>query len=416
MSLRIWLVKDGESVHMDSSVKRQRVAMLADALREAGHHVDWWTSTHHHFTKALLHAGDHQATTPSGVNVHYLSCGSYRRNLSAARIMHHRRFAEKLRAAFSTQEKPDVIVVCYPIIEAAVECLRYGRTHGIPVIVDVRDQWPDTFVNYVPPLAKPIVRLLNRILFPNDAWVLRNADYLTSMSTNVLEWAIAKSGRARTQEEAEVFYLSTDLDPAALDGEPGGADRLLDLPKDRLIYTYLGTFNNTADLGTLADAIIRLQQTGLRDRLAFVLAGDGDLMPILKEKLGGIAHVYFTGWLKKVPCHQLLRQSDVAFLTGINEAMPNKIFDYISYGLPMICSLRGESRSFIKAHAIGETCPSGDPDALVAAIRTIAERGILDYRAAIAALPPGLYQSKAVYQRFTRFIERAASAMDMPQA
>ena len=41
--------------------------------------------------------------------------------------------------------KPDIIVVSLPTIEFSYEACRYGEKNNVPVIVDVRDLWPDSF-------------------------------------------------------------------------------------------------------------------------------------------------------------------------------------------------------------------------------------------------------------------------------
>jgi glycosyltransferase involved in cell wall biosynthesis len=409
-TLRVWLVRDGESIAMRPEIKRQRTGMLADALRAAGHTVEWWTSTHHHFTKQLWFSDDHEDVSPTGVQLHYLHAGAYRRNISLARIKHHRRFAAKLTAAFeSALHKPDVIVACYPIIEAVKASIDFGKAHGIPVIVDVRDQWPDTFVNYAPKLLRPVVGYVGDVLYPYAAAVIRAAQGVVAMSHPVLEWALKKAGRSYDSQCMGIFYLSTDLDPPALDALPEGKVPLFPkIPEGVLRCTYLGTLNNTADLATVAQAILHINAKGLGKYYHFFIGGDGPLMGHLQEMLGALGNVEIAGWLNKGECHRLLRQTDVALLTGVNEAMPNKLFDYTTYGLPMVCSFQGESRSFIAQHEIGEICNARDPAALVTALETIRCHGVEKYREKLRALPPKLYRQADIYGAFTRFIEAMA--------
>jgi glycosyltransferase involved in cell wall biosynthesis len=407
--LRIWLVKDGESVAARPDIKRQRTGMLADALRAAGHEVEWWTSTHHHFTKQLWFSEDHEAVLPSGVQLHYLHAGAYQRNISFARIRHHRQFAAKLRAAFeAAPEKPDIILACYPVIEAVKISMDFGRAHGIPVIVDVRDQWPDTFVNYAPKPLRPFVQCIGHLLYPYAASLIREAQGVVSMSHPVLEWALTKAGRAYDAQVMSVFYLSTDLDPQAMDASEGSAPLFPGIGEGKLRCTYLGTLNNTADMATVAQAIVHINAQGLGAQYHFFIGGDGPLMPHVQETLGAAQNVTIAGWLNKAQCHHLLRQTDVALLTGVNEAMPNKLFDYTAYSLPMVCSFRGEARSFITQHKIGEICDARHPEALVAALEAIRAKGTAQYRAELQALSPQLYRQGDIYGAFARFIETMA--------
>lgn len=403
---RIWLIKDGETIPLTPQIKRQRTAMLADALIASGHQVVWWTSTHQHLTKSLLYKEDHQECTHRGVIVNYMHAGSYRRNMSLPRILHHRRFAKKLQKAFLREARPDLIVVSYPILEAVHVAITYAKRNGIPVVIDVRDQWPDTFTNYVPPHARWMVRVLVRILYPHAASDLKAATALTSMSSLVLAWALKKAGRIEGSDSA-VFYLSTDLDPEALDENGGDKPLLPELTEvSQIVCTYLGTLNNTADLKTLAEAILQFSAQPDAMKYHFVIGGDGDLGPYLKERLRGLQNVTFTGWLDKQQCHRLLRQTDIALLTGKNEAMPNKIFDYIAYGLPIVCSIKGEAPMFIARHGIGAVCASGDADSLMKAIAVLSEPARLkSAREHLTQLPPNLYKADAIYKAFALFLE-----------
>jgi glycosyltransferase involved in cell wall biosynthesis len=65
-------------------------------------------------------------------------------------------------------------------------------------------------------------------------------------------------------------------------------------------------------------------------------------------------------------------------------ALPNKLFDYLHAGLPVVVSDCRAMAEFVHRYRVGRTFAAGDAEALAAALReTIAERGML--RANIAA-------------------------------
>jgi glycosyltransferase involved in cell wall biosynthesis len=395
-SMKIWILKDSEQLPLAPGAKQMRVGMLAETLAGRGHAVRWYCSTFHHRAKTLYAEADKEITLPTGVVVQMLHAGTYRSNLSLARILHHRRLAKRWREhAERSTETPDLILVAYPIIEWVREALAYARPRGIPVVVDVRDQWPDTFADYAPPALKPLVRLGVALLYPYAGRMLREADYLTSMSTNVLRWAIQKSGRS-DGDRCRVFYLGSEFSEGAFAAKP--------LPKSGEIIraSFMGSLNHTVDVVTIANAADILAAE--KSPIHITIAGDGPMMPTLRAMQKTPAQFSLPGWLDKEAGRRLLEESDIALFTGHAEAMPNKFFDYLAAGLPVVCSVRGEGREYVEAHGLGRTCPSGDAAALAEAIRMVAA-DLPRYREACAKVPPAHYAKRAIYTAFAEFLE-----------
>ncbi|MES2984415.1 MAG: glycosyltransferase [Pseudomonadota bacterium] len=398
--MRIWILKDSEQLPLTPDTKPMRVGMLSEQLQQRGHAVHWWCSTIHHMKKTLYATQDTDQTLSSGVQLHMLHAGLYTRNLSLARIRHHRQLAKRWRAiAEQSAEAPQLILVAYPLIEWVREALRYARPRGIPVIVDVRDQWPDSFANYAPAPLKPFVRLATWLLYPYARRSLRAATRLTSMSGPLLQWALTKSGRM-DGAACPIFYLGTPLSEPPI--TPAVAQ-----PGEVIRVCFLGTLGHTADALTIAKAATILAQQGAP--IHITLAGNGDVAPALRDYLDGRDLFSLPGWLDQEAGRQLLASSHIALLTGDAEAMPNRFFDYVAAGLPIVCSLRGEVRAYIEQHQLGRTCPAGDAAALAQAIRDVAD-ALPTYRAAVTTVPPVHYSKQAIYTAFAEFLENEYAA------
>jgi glycosyltransferase involved in cell wall biosynthesis len=52
-------------------------------------------------------------------------------------------------------------------------------------------------------------------------------------------------------------------------------------------------------------------------------------------------------------------------------ALPNKLFEYLHAGLPMVVSDSPQMAAFVRAHRLGEVANVDDPDAWAAAIRRV---------------------------------------------
>ena len=64
-----------------------------------------------------------------------------------------------LREAIAKRPPPDVIVSGMPMIEATDVLTHYAQRHGVPVVVDIRDEWPEDYVRWLPSPLRVLGRL-----------------------------------------------------------------------------------------------------------------------------------------------------------------------------------------------------------------------------------------------------------------
>ena len=68
---------------------------------------------------------------------------------------------------------------------------------GEPVVVDVRDRWPDIFVEPLPRPLRAIARLLLLSEFRRARYVFRTATAILAVSDGYLEWGLRQAARPR---------------------------------------------------------------------------------------------------------------------------------------------------------------------------------------------------------------------------
>ena len=138
----------------------------------------------------------------------------------------------------------------------------------------------------------------------------------------------------------------------------------LDLPEDKKIILYQGSVN--VDRGLL-EAIEAMQY--VNDAILLIV-GDGDILEQVKsrtEKLDLNEKVTFR---KKIPFEELWNYTSHADIgisldkdTNINYkySLPNKIFDFVHAGVPVLASDLIEIRKIFSKYNIGELIESHDP-------------------------------------------------------
>lgn len=399
--MRVWLLRDGETPPVRPEMRKMRTAQMAAAFAKSGHEVIWFCSNFNHRRKSFVEVLSQKLDHEDGYQIVPLLGRQYRKNLSLKRVLHQRDVAQEFRRFCTTYERPDLMVISYPSPELCVEGARYAKKSQIPYLVDLRDAWPDTFDSYLPfwtrGLVAPLKTYYSRILKES----LTGALGVTAMGEGILRWGLNKVGRARSEND-QVFYLGCER-----------SSRLSSSAKvttERFTCVFVASFGHSYDGELIIRCARHLHERGIKE-IEFVLIGDGEFKERWIRAASDLINVRFTGWLEGEALNRELSRADIALLTMkggmVLEAMPNKLFEYLSYRLPVISTLPGEARDFISEHSIGLTVGSGDCRELGEAIVFLSNnRDLLSSLSRQAEkVFSRLGESKIIYSSYVRLAE-----------
>ncbi len=340
-------------------------------------------------------------------------CG-YDKNLSPRRFLDHEIVARKFTRMARKLAKPDVIFCSFPTIELGRECVRYGERHGVPVILDVRDLWPDIFLDAVPAPARPLGRLALAKPFRDTRRQFERCTAITGVSDAYVAWGLKQSGRPRGPLDRTVplAYQKWDVPP-----DPEADDALLaelGVPEGATICTFVGTFGSTYDLNTPIAAARSLVDQAVH----FVFCGDGDRGEEWRSKAAGLPNVHFPGWLNRERMSRVLSRSHVglaAYKQSAPQGIPNKPIEYMSFGLPMLSSLEGETAALIQEQGLGEHYRADDLPGFLSGLDRLRDpehHAAASQRAALWF--DQHYDSDAVYGAFADYLEEVAAGAGSP--
>lgn len=412
--MHVWLVKDMEPIPVDLGDRRMlRTAMLAKALTERGHEVSWITSTFDHYAKEHRAQRDETRVISPRYRIEILRSPGYRRNKSPLRIWHNRCFARAfLDFANRSHTRPDVIVTDTPTTETAEAAVLVARRWNVPALLSVRDLWPDFFGNFVPPAFKPLVKLASRSFDRQVTYACRNATAIVGISPAYLEWGLAKGARKMSELDAVVPLGYAPVQTSDADRDAARARlRGLGVDFDKRLVSFAGSWGATYDLGLALEAAARLQ--GLDD-VQFVLAGDGDERRRLSMRIGSLPNVVAPGWLTATQVAALLDASVIGLMPyreAAPQSLPNKIFEYMAYGLFQVSTLRGEAADLLRDLDAGLTIGERDAQTLSVAITRSLERAQRPgERERIRNAFLARFSADTVYSQMSELIENLAGA------
>lgn len=412
--MRVWLLQTGEILPLNAGARRMRTALLADALASRGHQVTWWCSAFDHMGKRMVLADD--AIVPAGdaVRLRALRGTGYRRNVSLMRYVDHRIVAAKFARRAALAPQPHVIVAAMPDLYLAYEAARFARRAGVPLIVDVRDQWPDVFLEIVPDWLRGPARFVLRRDFRRLETVLGAAAGIVGSMDTLLVWALERAGRSRGDRD-RVFYLgATPHDgrgaerAGAAAPETGGAGRVI-------TAVFTGTFGRYYRPTVLVRAVKHLnREPGWRDRIRCVIAGDGEYADEVRREAQGEPNVVFTGWLDTAALSALLADATLGVipLAGTIEAFPNKAFTYLSAGLPLLSSVDGEFRQVMEARGFGRHFAPNDAVGLAQLLKECwtDAAAVREMRLRAAEAFAREFDARVIYRVYAEYVEDIAAA------
>jgi glycosyltransferase involved in cell wall biosynthesis len=260
-------------------------------------------------------------------------------------------------------EKPEVVIGSAVHLFAVWTAYRISKKLGATFVMEVRDLWPMTLVEFRKGLKYHPIVIFFGIL---ERFLAKRAQKIIS----VLPGAYDYYKRYGIKKE-DVVWIPNGVDtglyhPGLIPGEPGSQGRF------KVIYT--GTFGREANLQTLLLAAKALKEKGLP--IFFELVGSGEKqkeLVELKNKLE-LDNVAFAKPVGKEKIPALLAAADVAWIgtRKLKELYKygfsfNKLFEYLAAGKPIVFSIDSDYNPVNESGA-GLTVPPEDPDGLCEAI------------------------------------------------
>lgn len=382
----------------------QRYNLLCRALVKAGHKVIWWSSAFSHAVKKPRQLeAVYQA--PEGFEVRLIPTIPYYDNIGFRRFWSHRCYAKQWYKMAVEQveageiEKPDVVLTSWPPIETAATARAFRRLWKCKVVVDIMDAWPENFYRLLPGGAW-LRSVLGKIVFGRLHRAARKAyrlaDGLSGVGLTYLDLAM----RYGCKSPRHLCYHG-------IMRMNNGAFRYSLDESEPLRVVYVGNMGRSYDLQTVVVGVRELVEAGEHVRLD--LAGTGPKEPLLRRLAEGCENIRFYGYLTNEDMQQLLADSDVSVVPMFPDsfvAVPYKLADYTSAGLPMICCLTGETQGMIERYRAGTMYHAGDVEDFKRVLLGYLHKRsrITQESMASARIARENFMMDSIYPRFVQFL------------
>jgi glycosyltransferase involved in cell wall biosynthesis len=332
---------------------------IAKVLVDQGAKVTWLASTwSHQFKNKIANAGRY--IVKEDYDIELLECGNYNRNISIGRILHHRKFGLKVTQFLASgSTKPDLVVCAYPIPSVAAAAAKYCSENAIPFALDIRDLWPDVLFDKLGKLESALAQPLLRRQISDVNYAIKHASLITAVSESYLSWAKLRDGKKIYNEDTQKNrFLYFPIGAEAIDMQDvspaGELELLISKLSDKTIYSFLGSFGKSYNLEVIVSAAKYFSDKKITD-IHFLIAGDGEQREFVEYSAKQLSNLSYCGWLDSQNTKAFLAISDVGLmpLQSLEGTFPNKPFQYMAAGLPIISSLAGEFADLVVNEKIG---------------------------------------------------------------
>lgn len=374
--MNIWLVKTGEPIPSDSeNVRLMRMGILANHLVQEGHNVIWWNADFNHSSKTFRQLENNTLQVNANLRINLIESSGYKKNVSLKRLLiDHTQLATNFNKATITEKKPDIILASFPTIGLSKACVQYGLKHNIPVIVDLRDLWPDAFLDPFPKFAS---RMLKGLLYPMYAktkYVLSNATGLVAISEPFLEWGLETAKRKQTNFDS-VFpfgYNKIDIDPKKINLTEFS---FMNSDKKRKSFTfcYIGNLSYNLNMKIVAQGLQLLEDSDID--FQFVICGRGVAQKDFEILFQNNKNVHFTGFINAAQIASVMKYCDVGIVPYVDtpnfqKTISNKVVEYMAGELPIVTSIEGYMGPYLRKNNAGVVYKS--PEELATQLKKLA--------------------------------------------
>jgi glycosyltransferase involved in cell wall biosynthesis len=260
----------------------------------------------------------------------------------------------------------DLVWGTSPPIFQGLTAWALARLKRARLLFEVRDLWPA--------FAVEVGVLRNRVLIRASEWLER---FLYRHADKVMVNSPGFIGHVEAHGAQEISLVPNGADTGMFDPTMDGADfrKAHGLAK-KFVALYAGAHGLSNDLGVVLEAAKLLSS---HDGIAIVLLGDGkDKTSLLAQaKNMNLSNVDFIASIPKNEMPGALAAADacIAVLKPIplySTVYPNKVFDYMAAGRPIVLAIDGVIRQVVQAAGAGIFSQPGDPAAMADSIRRLA--------------------------------------------
>jgi glycosyltransferase involved in cell wall biosynthesis len=343
MNKKIWIISHYAMTPAQGTLTRHYI--FAEHLRKKGYNCRIFASSAIHNTEDTnMIEGNERYIEVKQDNIDYTYIRTRNYNNKFMRVLNMVDFFFGVLSTCKKYKKPDVIYVSMPHFLAGLAGVIVARRLKVRCVLEVRDLWPETIVQYRlarkhNPLIPPLYAL--------EKWLYVHADSLVFTMEGAMDY-IRSRGWDNRIGPGKVSYINNGCDLESIrrnEKEFVFESGELDNPATFKVV-YAGSIRYVNNVRQIVDCAQLLQDGGHSD-IVFLIFGEGNQKEELIEhcRAENIGNVFFKGYVNKRFMPSILQRSDINLIHSTSNPIfkygysLNKVFDYLASGKPILSDI-----------------------------------------------------------------------------
>jgi len=271
--------------------------------------------------------------------------------------------------------RPDVIIIRDLPIALAV--IPLAKIKGIPTILDMAECYPEMIRS-----AWKFEKFRISNILVRNPYIADFVELLTIRNVDMI-WAMIEESAERLQKKKvpkSRIRIVSNTPPINTPPLPIKPPPL----KDKLKIIYVGLVNPSRGLATVIEAARILKEKSVAFEIQIVGSGkDFPRISSLIKKLSLQKEVEMMGWINHKDLGEIFSAADIGIVSHYacshwNNTIPNKIFDYMKAGIPVLVSDVKPAKRIIETTNAGLSYRNADPQDLAEKICKLQNKMLRD--------------------------------------
>jgi colanic acid biosynthesis glycosyl transferase WcaI len=277
------------------------------------------------------------------------------------RSINYLSFGFSAAVAAETIRDVDVCIATTPQFFSGVSGTFIKRLKRVPLVLEVRDLWPDSIEAVRIDARQSFLRFLRGI----ERYMYRSSDRIVIVSPAFREHLLRKA-----VPDGKIHVITNGVSTDLFDLRARERTHFNGRMKDKFLVAYFGTHGLAHGLETLVDSARALQHDS---SVQFILVGEGAAKNDLMRYAASLPNVLFMDRQPRGTIAEMLNEIDVSLVMLrraelFKTVIPSKIFEIMGAGKPIILGVEGEAQRIVTDAGAGIAVQPQDPAALTDAI------------------------------------------------
>jgi glycosyltransferase involved in cell wall biosynthesis len=306
-----------------------------------------------------------------GIDVIWMRIPYEQRFSKVKRLLSYGAYTAAASVAALGLKRPDVVYASSTPLTSGIPGAFASRLRGVPFVFELQDLWPaaPAALGYLSGPELTVAETLERALYASSDRIVVCSEAVVS--------ALVRRGIPNEKLLLIPNFSETELfRPEVRDEGFRDAHGL----EGKFLAVYSGAMGATNGVHQLADAAAALKRLG-DDTVRILLVGDGNERPPLERRVAkeGLGNVVLLPPHPREAMPGLVGACDLTLTIfaphpalGLNS--PNKFFDSLAAGKPVVVNVDGWLRRLVEENDAGVHVPGGDPDALAESLVSLSRQ------------------------------------------